>query len=101
VSRFRITEHAQDDLDHIWNYIAEFDPEAATRFIDTLYSKFVLIGKGLKLGSARPEMGEHVRMWPHGNYLIYFQPIGNVAIILRVIHSARDQTQAFSTEFEN
>jgi plasmid stabilization system protein ParE len=83
------------------DYIADFDLEAANRFIDTLHAKFVLIGKGLKLGSARPEMGEHVRMWPHGNYIVYFEAIGNVAIILRVIHSGRDQTQAFSTEFEN
>lgn len=41
-----------------------------------------------------PEIGETIRMWPHGNYLIYFEAVGNVVIILRVIHSARDQTQS-------
>lgn len=101
MSKYRLSANAQDDLDGIWDYIAQSDPEAADRFVDSLYRKFITIGKGIKLGSARPELGKDVRMWPHGNYLIYFEAIGNTAVILRVIHSARDQVQSFEADYDN
>ncbi len=101
MSRYRLSAKSQDDLDRIWEYIAQSDPNAANRFIDSLYKKFVTIGMGVKLGSARPELGDSVRMWPHGNYLIYFEGADGMAIILRVIHSARDQVQSFEADYDN
>jgi plasmid stabilization system protein ParE len=43
MSRYRFTEQTRQDLNEIWRYIAEDNPNAADHFLDTLYEKFVLV----------------------------------------------------------
>ena len=40
--------------------------------------------------AARPDLGDVVRICVHGNYLIIFEPYEEGALILRVLHGARN-----------
>ncbi|WP_186408498.1 type II toxin-antitoxin system RelE/ParE family toxin, partial [Candidatus Accumulibacter aalborgensis] len=47
------------------------------------------------IGAPRPELGDGVRMLPHGRYLIFYWANEDVVRIARVLHSARDMGTAF------
>jgi plasmid stabilization system protein ParE len=40
MNQYRVSDAAKSDLDEIWFYIAQDDPDAAGQFIRTLVSRF-------------------------------------------------------------
>jgi toxin ParE1/3/4 len=44
----------------------------------------------------RPDLGEAIRICAYGNYLIVFEPYDGSALILRVLHRARNLSGIFS-----
>jgi toxin ParE1/3/4 len=90
MSRYRLTDQAQADLDEIWLYIAEHNIPAADRFLDTLQEKFVLLAGQALLGRARSELAPNLRSLPIGNYVIFYRPIDDGIGVARVLHGARD-----------
>lgn len=48
------------------------------------------LGHAPSIGTARPELGEGVRMLPHGRCLIFYREHETTLRIERVKHSARD-----------
>jgi len=44
---------------------------------------------------ARPDLGDAIRICAHGNYLIVFEPFDDGALILRVLHAARNVPGVF------
>lgn len=93
--RFRLATAAQRDVRAIGCYIAERNRSAALRQYDALRRTFRMLSRQPLLGAALPELGEGVRCFPVGNYVVYYQPASGGVRILRVIHGARDQQQAF------
>lgn len=81
---------ARDDLWEIASYIAQDNPRRALSFVDELEEKCAALGKAPGIGTARPELGEGVRMLPHGRYLIFYRQGQRSVRIERVMHSARD-----------
>ena len=47
-------------------------------------------GRAPGIGTARSELGEGIRMWPHGRYLIFYREQGQAIRIERILHSSRD-----------
>jgi plasmid stabilization system protein ParE len=43
VSQFRVSDAARSDVDEIWFYIAQDNPDAADKFIHALISKFPVL----------------------------------------------------------
>lgn len=89
-----ISRLAEEDLAHIYGYIATHDPDAAERFrIET--------EKAIRLLEKHPEMGPRpswetrhtrLRFWVisrFNNYLIYYEPEENGVSIERVLHGRR------------
>ena len=54
MNRFRVTDAARADMDEIWSYIAQDNPETADKFIVILVSRF-------PLPASMPEIGRHVK----------------------------------------
>jgi len=81
---------AQDDLLDIALYIAQDNPARAATFVDELEAKCMLLGKASGIGTARPELGQGVRMLPHGRYLIFYREQESQLRIERILHGARD-----------
>jgi toxin ParE1/3/4 len=85
------TADAIADLDGIWDYIARDNPAAADRLIDELTERFALLLQN-------PEVGERQSLLADGsyrrstcrNYVVYYRPISEGIVIVRVLHGARD-----------
>ncbi|MES2466840.1 MAG: type II toxin-antitoxin system RelE/ParE family toxin [Verrucomicrobiota bacterium] len=81
------------DLDDIWNYIAEDSPFQADRLWERIRLKLEHLAKWNGLGRPRPELAEGCRSYPFGKYCFYFRPHPDGIELLRVMHSARDIQQ--------
>ncbi len=70
--------------------------ETADRLIDRLTDSFAMLARTPHAGRRREDVGEGVRSFPSGNYLIYYRkPTRGRVQILRVIHGRRDQKKAW------
>lgn len=81
---------AQTDLMDIAMYIAQDNPKRALAFVDELEGKCEALGGTPGIGTSRPELGEGLRMLPHGRYLIFYREVNRGLRIERVMHGARD-----------
>jgi toxin ParE1/3/4 len=81
---------AKDDLLEIALYIAQDNPVRALSFVDELETQCLRLGQAACIGAPRPELGEGVRMLPHGRYLIFYREHTSMLRIERVMHGARD-----------
>jgi addiction module RelE/StbE family toxin len=89
--RLVFTERAQADLLEAWLFIAEDNPAAADKVLDTLEQEAKLLLLQPLMGRARPELGSAVRSWPSATpYVLFYEVDGTDLTILRVLHHARD-----------
>jgi toxin ParE1/3/4 len=70
---FQKTAQAEEDLIDIWLYIAQDNPAAADRLLDTLEEKGWLLAENPKLGQARPDIAEDFHHLPVGRYLMLYR----------------------------
>jgi len=71
-------------------YIAQDSPDRALSFVDELEGRCAALGKAPGIGTARPELGDGIRMLPHGRYLIFYRQTQRTVRIERIVHGARD-----------
>jgi toxin ParE1/3/4 len=90
VSQYRVSEAASEDLDEIWLFIAQDDPDAADRFIRTILSRFPTLASMPYIGRHREELSARLRSFPVGNYVIFYRPIDDGIEVARILHGARD-----------
>jgi plasmid stabilization system protein ParE len=89
---YRLSVHAERDLDEIWSYVAEdASPATADRLIDAIVDRFELLAEQ----RLRPEFGEGVRSFTVENYVIYYRHERDV-LVARLLHGRRDQIAAWS-----
>ncbi len=81
---------AEEDLLDIAVFIAYDNQARALTFVDELESKCEGLGRLPGIGTLRPELGDGVRMLPHGRYLIFYREVNKGLRIERVMHGARD-----------
>ena len=81
---------AEADLLAIWSYIAQHSRTNADKFFDSVNEKCQLLAANSAMGRLRPELGEEVRSFPIGNYVIYYWPVSAGVEIVRILHTARD-----------
>jgi addiction module RelE/StbE family toxin len=93
--RLVFTERAQADLLEAWLYIAEDNPAAADKVLDTLEKEAKLLLVQPLMGRARPELGSAVRSWPSATpYVVFYEVDESELTVLRVLHHARDARPA-------
>lgn len=81
---------AEEDLLDIAVLIAQDNQARALTFFDDLESKCEALGRAPGIGTSRPELGDGVRMLPHGRYLIFYREANKGLRIERIMHGARD-----------
>ena len=86
---------ALSDLLEIWEYIAEDSEPRADAFIDTINAKIQALAAGPGMGRERGELGDGIRSFPVGRYVIFFRSFQNGIEIVRVLHGARDLDSLF------
>jgi len=87
---YLIAPRAQDDLDEIWDYIADNSPASADRLIASFHEKFLLLSSQPLIGEARPQLADDLRGFCVGNYVVLYRLLQRGIEVVRVIHAARD-----------
>lgn len=90
MARLRFTTDASNDLEEIVEYVGTRNPMAATRLVDRLEAECWRLARDPGIGQPRPELGEGLRFFPVGNYLIFYRERSNDIQVVRVLHGARD-----------
>lgn len=94
MAQLRFTDHTRNDLYGIGQFIAKNSPVNTARFITTLEEHCWLLASHPLIGQQRNELAPNIRSLPVGKYVNSFRPIANGAVILRIIHGARDLRRA-------
>lgn len=89
MGRIQRTPRADLDLEEIWFFIAQDDPSAADRWLDTLEEKIALLADNPLMGPSRPDIARELRYHPVGNHLLLYRVIRDGIEIVRVVHGAR------------
>lgn len=87
---------AENDLDEIWLYIAQDNPRSADRFLDHINEKINGLAYFPKMGASRDDIKDGLRVFPVGNYLIFYFPLADGVDIVRVLHGSMEAERHFS-----
>lgn len=93
--RAYLTPQAEADLEDIGDYIAADNPRRAVSFIREIRRRCERIAQSPLGYVARPELGQQLRTCSHGNYVIFFEPYKDGALILRVLQGSRNFPDLF------
>jgi toxin ParE1/3/4 len=96
MSAYRYSSDANSDIEGIVLYIFDLNPVAAHRFLDALEETCELLAAHPHIGRSRSELGEGVRSFPIGNYLIFYVPAPHGIDVARVIYGGRDLPDVFN-----
>ena len=92
---FRLLPAAEADLTAIALHIAEDNPRAAQRWLESIEERCVRLGEMPGMGVARPDIRADLRLMPVGNYLILYRQVDDNVEIVRVLHGARQWQDLF------
>lgn len=81
---------AESDLDEIWLNIAQENPSAADRLIDSFRQRSEQLSEFPELGRLRPDIAEAARSVNVGNFLILYRIVARTVEVIRIVHGARD-----------
>ncbi len=86
---------AGNDLDEIWLYIAQDNPDSADALLDKIEECCQALAQFPFIGTNRDELMPDLRSLPVGNYLIFYMPIEDGIVVVRVLHGMRDVDALF------
>ncbi|WP_407696494.1 type II toxin-antitoxin system RelE/ParE family toxin [Steroidobacter denitrificans] len=72
------------------------NPRRAVSFIREIREHCEKIADGPLHYVARPQLGAKLRSCAHGNYVIFFEPFEDGALILRILQGARNLPDIFA-----
>jgi toxin ParE1/3/4 len=91
--RARRLPKARIDLSEIWLYVATDDMAAADRLIDRFDEAVSMLSEQPNAGRSRPDLGEEIRSFPVGAYIVFYRPTATELEIIRILSAARDVTE--------
>ena len=95
MSSYRYSSNANADIEGIALYLFDLNPVAAHNFLNTLEETCELLAGHPLIGRSRLELGDGVRSFPIGNYLVFYVPAADGIDVARVIYGGRDLPKAF------
>ena len=95
MSSYRNSSDANADIEGIVLHIFDLNSVAAHCFLDSLEETCELLAEHPLIGRPRPELGDNLRSFPFGNYLIFYVPEADGIDIARVIYGGRDLPGVF------
>ena len=90
MAKIKFSETSRNDIESIWQYIAENNPQAANNFLLQLKDKFELLANTPKIGRLRQDVMLELRSFPYKKYVIFYFPTDEGIEIFRVVHGSRD-----------
>jgi len=93
-----LSDLAKLDLEDIWSYIAQDNPKAADSLYDSMHKTLRFLSESPQIGRSRPEIGEGVRSFAVGNYVVFYRVVSEGVFIARVLHGKRDIPTVLESE---
>ncbi len=93
-----LSDLAKFDLEDIWSYIAEDNIQAADSLYSNIQERFKMLSESPHIGKNRPEIGEGIRSFPIGNYVVFYRVVSEGVFISRLLHGKRDILSTFEPE---
>jgi plasmid stabilization system protein ParE len=91
MKRFILTQRARQDVEDIWDYIADDSIKAADRVLDALETAMVKLAMNPGIGHWREELTDkRHRFLLVYSYMIVYRHESKPLQIIRVLHAARD-----------
>jgi toxin ParE1/3/4 len=92
MARIVYTPRADNDLVEIARFLtqASRNRDVALRFLDLVAARSETYASHPQLAESCPELGQSVRRFPIGSYVVFYRPIDDGIELLRVLHGARD-----------
>ena len=81
---------ADADLEEIWWYIAQDDPDSADRLLDKIEERCKLLARFPLMGASREELMPSLRSSPAGNYVVFYLPLKDGIEVVRVLPGMMD-----------
>jgi toxin ParE1/3/4 len=95
VSRLEFALRAQEDLQGIYDYVADDNPQAALQVIEQIEKRCQLLAANSRTGRKRDELIDRMRSATAGNYVIYYFLFSDGIEVTRIIHRSRDVDKIF------
>jgi len=101
MSSFRLTADAENDLNLIWDFIAQDNVDAANRVLDKMQDAMELLAEMPEMAQKRPGLSKvypNLRVWPlpdYPNYLVFYLPVEAGILVIRILHGARNIEEIF------
>jgi toxin ParE1/3/4 len=96
VNRITFTEDAIQDLQDIYDYIAEDNIAAADQHQDTLQQRWLPLRDHPRMGRQRDDIRPDLRSVTEGDYVIFYQIVTEGVLIVRILHGSRDPQRVFA-----
>lgn len=81
---------AENDLDEIWWYIAQDNPDNADKLLDEIEETSRKLAQFPDMGRNRDDLYPGLKSLPVGKHLIFYMPISGGINIVRVLHGMMD-----------
>lgn len=96
--RIEFSPAALRDLEYIGDYIAQDNPQRAKSFVSELRVQCAKIAQSPRACRLRTELGERIRSYAYGNYVIFFHANRAVLRVLRILHGSMDIGSRYGEE---
>ena len=91
------TPESRKDYVSIEDYIARTSPPNAEMIIRLFDEKLEFLAGNNLMGRPRPELAPHLRSWNVHRFVLFYRPIEDGIILIRVLHSSMDITPKYFT----
>jgi toxin ParE1/3/4 len=81
---------AESDLEEIWWYIAQDNPDAADRMLDRIDERCAAVAEFPIMGASREELFPSLRSFTVGKYVVFYLPQDDGIEVVRVIPGMGD-----------
>jgi plasmid stabilization system protein ParE len=99
MSQLRLTRNTRQDLDAIFDFVAESDGVGrADSVADSIFNALILIRAFPNLGRRRLDLQTEVRSFVVNPFRIYYRVTKNVVLVLRIRHGAQLERRGFLEE---
>jgi plasmid stabilization system protein ParE len=91
------SEVAREDLKEIGRYIGrtQYRPSIAAKVMREIRNHCDFLSQSHDLGTARPDLGDDIRVTNWKRWVIVFRPATNGIDVLRVVDGSRDWAKLF------
>ena len=89
------TRQSREDYVSIEDYIAQSSPQNAALISRLFDERLQMLASNNLMGRPRPELAPNLRSWNVHRFVLFYRPIDDGVMLIRVLHASMDITPRF------